>query len=70
MDIKINEDAQDSEKIYDQYRTGDRANYGTQIVEDRGFMLNAMWDTDDADALDVANEPALTINEVTPSIDL
>ena len=69
-DVKINVDAEDSEKIYDQYRTGNRANYGTQIVEDRSFMMNAMWDTEDADALDAANEPALTTNEVTPSIDL
>jgi hypothetical protein len=69
-DIKINIDVEDSEKIYDQYRTGDRAAYGTQIAEDRDFTMNAMWETEDANALDAANEPALTINEVTPSIDL
>ena len=66
----INIDVEDSEKIYNQYNTGDRASYGEQIAEDRDFTMNAMWETEDAKAMAAANEPALTINEVTPSIDL
>ena len=66
----INIDVEDSEKIYNQYNTGDRASYGDQIAEDRDFTMNAMWDVTDANAMAAANEPALTINEVTPSIDL
>jgi hypothetical protein len=69
-DIKIDIDVEDSELIYNQYNTGDRASYGEQIAEDRDFTMNAMWETEDANALDAANEPAITVNEITPSIDL
>lgn len=67
---EMNIDIEDSEKIYRQYNSGDRASYGTQIAEDRDFTMNAMWEVEDANALDAANEPAITVNEITPSIDL
>src|SRR5512147_820954 len=63
-DIKLNED------LYTQYKTSDRQNWGNQFVECRDFKMGAQWESEDADALEAANEPALAINEVAPSIDL
>ena len=59
-----------NEQLYNDYNTKDRQDYATNVVEDRDFMLNAQWDSEDTDSLDAADQPAITSNEVTPSIDL
>ena len=65
--MKRDKDVQKSEKIFENYKTGSRATYATNAVEDRAFVANVQWEEEDAKAHDAANQPVLTINEVTPA---
>src|SRR3990167_593468 len=69
-DVKLSPDVELNERLYEDYKTSDRQNWGKQFVECRDFKMGAQWESADADALEAANEPALAINEIAPSIDL
>ena len=56
---------QKSEKIFEDYKSSNRATWATNAVKDRAFVANVQWDEEDAKAHDAANQPVLTINETS-----
>ena len=65
--MEKSKDVKKSEQIFENYKTSSRATYARNAVEDRAFIASVQWDSEDAQALDAANQPVLSINEVTPA---
>ncbi len=58
-----------SEQILERYKQSNRSTWAEAAVEDRAFVANVQWESEDADSQEAANQPALTVNEVTPARD-
>lgn len=67
MDRKMTEEKR-SEWLLDQYRSSHRVDWANEFQDDRAFMFGMQWEEDDAKALEANNQPALSDNEILPSI--
>lgn len=63
-------EAQESLDLLFKYSSSARSTWAKNAMQDRYFMQGAQWDKDSATSVESVGEPALSINEVKPSIDL
>lgn len=68
MDDKTKkEKVKKSEKILENYKQGSRKDWVIGVVDNRAFVASMQWEQEDADALEAANQPVLSVNETTPA---